>query len=75
MAGKRKTIGIDVLLAFANTQLARTDETATKEFKYGICGMIEKALLETNNYNGFVFLDNNNCECDTLGHASRKYLS
>ena len=74
MGAKRKTIEVKILLSYANTQLARIDETATMEFKYGICIMIEKVLKATDNYNGFVFLNNDDSECNTLGHASRKYL-
>lgn len=74
MGAKRKTIEVKTLLSYANTQLARKDETATKEFKYGICIMIENVLKATNNYNGFIFLNNEDSDCDTLGHASRKYL-
>ena len=50
---KRKTIDVKFLIEYGNTQLSRTDEWATKDFKSGICCMIEKTLHETNNYKGF----------------------
>lgn len=53
----RKTINVDFIKAFANEQLARTDEAATKEFKMGICVMIEKILFQTDNYAGFNYVE------------------
>jgi len=49
----RKTINVDKLKAFANTQLARTDKDATEDFKSGICVMLEKALHLSGNYKGY----------------------
>ncbi len=70
---KRKTIGVIEMIDYANTQLARKDADATKEFKEGVCVMIEKIMFLTDSYSGFQFLDNNDCGIGTLGHASRKY--
>ena len=70
---KRKTIGVIEMIDYANTQLARTDSDATKEFKEGVCVMIERIMFDTDCYSGFQFLDNNDCEIRTLGHVSRKY--
>jgi hypothetical protein len=70
---KRKTIGVIEMIDYANTQLARKDSDATKEFKEGVCVMIERIMFDTDCYSGFRFLDNNDCEIRTLGHASRKY--
>jgi hypothetical protein len=70
---KRKTIGVIEMIDYANTQLARKDSDATKEFKEGVCVMIERIMFDTDCYSGFQFLDNNDCEIRTLGHASRKY--
>ena len=70
---KRKTVGVIEMIEFANTQLRRFDEDATKEFKEGVCVMIEKIMFKADCYSGFHFLDNNDCAINTLGHASRKY--
>ena len=59
----RTTVKVEVLKEYANLQLARTDiEIATPAFKAGICVMIEKVLMESDNYNGFKFIheDKNN---------------
>lgn len=70
---KRKTIEVSTMVEWANTQLARTDEYADKGFKSGISTMIERILFDTNNYNGFMFIDNEDSECGTLGYYSRTY--
>ena len=69
----KKTHPVADLLAFANYQLARTDEFATVDFKAGICSMIERVLHDTGNYEGFGFLDHSDCETGTLGYYSRFY--
>ena len=70
---KRKTIGVIEMIDYANTQLARKDADATKEFKEGVCVMVEKIMFLTDSYSGFQFLNNNDCEINTHGHVSRKY--
>ena len=70
----RKTTSVLRMLEFANHNLKRTDEYATKDFKIGICCMLEDVLLSTNNYSGFTFIDNNNIATGTLGHYSRQYF-
>jgi hypothetical protein len=70
---KRKTIGVLEMIDYANTQLERKDNEATKEFKQGICNMVEKIMFLADCYSGFSFLDNNDCEINTLGHTSRRY--
>ena len=70
---KRKTINVTTLLNWANTELQRTDEFATVDFKAGICSMIEMVLFKSNNYNGFMFKNNNDSETGTLGYYSRFY--
>ena len=70
----RKTTPILGLLEYANIQLARTDKFVTKEYKIGIVTMIEKILHDTNNYAGFMFIDNSDSDCDTLGYYSRQYF-
>lgn len=69
----KKTHPVADLLAFANFQLARTDEFATVDYKAGICSMIERVLHDTGNYEGFSFLDNSNSKTGTLGYYSRCY--
>lgn len=70
----RKTVGVQELLDYANTQLARTDEFATVDFKCGIITMIERVLHDTNNYEGFMFLNSEDCKAGTIGYFSRKYF-
>ena len=53
----KKNVGVIVLLEFANKQLSRTDEYADRNFKAGICVMIERVLFESRNYNGFSFIN------------------
>ena len=72
--GKRKTIEVSTMVEWANTQLARTDEYADKGFKSGIATMIESILHNANNYQGFMFINNEDSECGTLGYYSRIYF-
>lgn len=69
----RKTVAVLRMLKFANRQLARTDEWATKEYKIGISNMLEEVLFATDNYAGFSFINNDDSETDTLGYFSRQY--
>ena len=73
MAKGKKTIEVSVMLEWANSQLKRTDEFATTDFKAGIATTIERILFNTKNYNGFGFIDNNDSETGTLGYYSRFY--
>jgi hypothetical protein len=74
MARSKKTISVSNMIDYANANLARTDVYATKEFKVGITIMIEEILHRTDNYWGFMFLDNNDSKTDSLGYYSRKYF-
>ena len=56
MANKRITFEVDSTIAWANIQLARTDEYATQQFKDGICATVEHILHQTGNYNGYMEL-------------------
>ena len=49
----RKTILVDDVKAKANVALANH---SSKDAKGAICAMIESVLMETNNYNGFCWL-------------------
>ena len=51
----RKTVSVVEMLEFANESLAQDYHSI--EFKLGICSMIEKILIKTDNYNGFMFLN------------------
>ena len=70
----RKTTPILDLLEYANAQLGRTDKFATKEHKAGVCSMIEHILMESGNYSGFCFKDNDDSDTGTLGYYSREYF-
>ena len=74
MSKSKKTVEVKELLEWVNTQLARTDEYAHAGFKSGICTMIEKVLIDTGNYSGYMHLDKDDCEFGTLGYFSRKYF-
>lgn len=54
----KKTINVDEMKTWSNFQLKRTDEYATLEFKSGICCMIEKILMMSDNYKGYMELPN-----------------
>lgn len=69
-----KTIKVETVLNYANKQLKRTDEFANENFKAGVIAMIESVLMETGNYNGFMFLDGNDTEFGTPGYFNRQYL-
>jgi hypothetical protein len=53
----KQTLKVEQILKWANTQLGRTDDVATEGFKMGISTMIERILLDTNQYNGYMSLD------------------
>lgn len=70
----RKTVNVEEIKQHANQLLESKDEFFTKEFKSGVCTMIERVLHKSNNYNGFMFIDNNDTEVNTLGYFTRKYF-
>ena len=74
MAKGRKTIEVKGLLEWANIQLQRNDVYADTGFKSGICTMIERILMDTGNYDGYMHLDKDDCEFGTNGYFSRKYF-
>jgi len=69
----KKTCKVIELIEYSNLQLIRTDEFATKDFKIGICAMVEHILHVSGNYSGFRFLKNDDSEVNTLGYYSRQY--
>ena len=70
----RKQVDVLMLLEWANKNLAREDEFATVDFKSGICTMIDMVLLESGNYEGFGFHNNDDSATGTLGYYSRIYF-
>ena len=70
---KRSTTEVKSLLQYANDELKRKDEFATKEFKMGICNMIEFILFETGNYRGYSYLDNTDIDLHSDGYWNRQY--
>ena len=70
----RKTVPVLQLLEYANRMLMRSDQYATREYKLGIICMLEDILHSTDNYAGFMFLDNNDSDTGTLGYYSRSYF-
>lgn len=71
---KKKTVNVKMLVEFANTQLARKDSTADTGYKIGICNFIEKVLMETGNYEGYMYIDNDDSAFGSFGYFSRKYF-
>jgi len=70
----RKTVKVESLREHANNILGSTDPYFTKDFKSGMCALLEKSLHLSGNYNGFMFINTNDSEYDTLGYFSRKYF-
>jgi hypothetical protein len=50
----RKTVNVDELKTRVNDMLANS--TCSAEMRYGMCNVIELALMETGNYKGFGYL-------------------
>lgn len=73
MGKQRKTFQVSEFKDYVNDCLKRTDDYATKEFKSGLCLALETVLHNSGNYEGFHFLDNDNCEVEGTGYYDRKY--
>ena len=69
---RRKTIDIDYLRSKANDALANKDNS--REYKTAVCDMIQSVLHKTDNYRGFMFIDNEDKEFDSYGYWSRRYF-
>jgi len=79
----RKTVSVVEMLEFANESLAQDYNSI--EFKLGICSMIEKILIKSDNYNGFMFLNPDAAAIDyypeireykpNAAYMTRKYFS
>ena len=77
MSRAKKTVEVAELKRWANSILSIPEgevDHITRDFKDGICVMIEKVLHEANAYKGFMFLDNNDSEHWTYGYLTRQYL-
>ena len=76
MAREKKTFKVEEIKKYANVQLSNPNYSI--EEKLGIITMIERILLESNAYKGFMFLslDENNMapSLGTEGYVSRKYF-
>jgi hypothetical protein len=76
MAKEKKTIQVEYIKDFANKQLVNPNYTM--EEKNGIITILEKILLESNAYKGYMFLhlDENNTapSRDTYEYYLRKYF-
>lgn len=53
MANARKTFNVQQMKDWVNKQLARKDDTATDQYKEGLCEAIEHILMESNSYEGY----------------------
>ena len=65
----RKHFNVLPALVQLNNHLSRKDRVATQEFKAGFCDVIEFVLLNTDNYDGFNFLNNPRNESRGSGHS------
>lgn len=76
MPKEKKTIQVEYIKDFANRQLVNPNYTM--EEKNGIITMLEKILLESNAYKGYMFLhlgENNTAPSrDTYEYYLRKYF-
>ena len=71
---RRKTTSVRELVKTANFNLARKDTFATTDYKRAICDFIEDVLMNTGNYKGFGFGNNDDSVCGTLGYYTRRYF-
>lgn len=75
----RQTIQVEKLVEFGNA-LLKLDETCpvpsmgTKEYKEGVCDMIEKVLRESDRYAGYMLLGDKSPEWGTKECFMRKYF-
>jgi hypothetical protein len=75
MSKSKKTINVNEVLDHANALLALSEcPTVTKDFKEGVCAMLHHILHKSNNYHGFMFLNNDDSELGTFGNVTRKYF-
>jgi len=71
----KKTINVSDLIDYANIMLALPmSDFVTFGYKDGIISMIEKVLVDSRAYNGFMFINNDDSKIGTFGYVSRKYF-
>lgn len=66
----RKTVEVSKLVQWANQHLKITDDWQ-KDQRWGVIGLVERALHETDNYKGFNYLSRE-FECGADGHRYLK---
>lgn len=75
----RQTVSVEKLVEFGNA-LLKIDDTcpvrsmASKEYKEGVCDMIEKVLKESGRYDGYMLLGDKTPEWGTKECFMRKYF-
>lgn len=75
----RQTVSVERLVEFGNA-LLKIDDTcpvrsmASKEYKEGVCDMIEKVLKESGRYDGYMLLGDKTPEWGTKECFMRKYF-
>ena len=69
---KRKTIKIEELKKFINKKLSL--KTIDISEKRTACFILEHYLFKTKNYEGYMFLNNNYSDINTIGYYERKYF-
>lgn len=67
-----KTIQVELIKEYANKQLAKPDFSYDE--KMGICIMIEKILQISDNYSGYMFLNDGENKIGTIDYLTRKYF-
>ena len=51
----RRTVRVEEIVGWANTQLSREDEHADIGFKAGVCTMVEKIMKAAECYDGYSY--------------------
>jgi hypothetical protein len=77
----RKTFSVekfrnDTNAILASKETATMYETTIAQIAYCECKCttLERVLHDTGNYEGFMFINNNDIEINTLGYFKRKYF-
>lgn len=70
----KKTIQISFIKDKINKAITEKEFPLNTDQKEILCTFLEIILLNTNNYKGFMFEDNNNSEILTNGYFTRKYF-
>jgi hypothetical protein len=75
----RQTVSVEKLVEFGNALLKLDDSCpmpsmSSKEYKEGVCDMIEKVLMESGRYGGYMLLGSTTPEWGTRECFMRKYF-